>query len=382
MERLSVAMAHIDKLHLNQFDLHLLIVAELTEGDIMEAVNAIKATDAIYVSFIFQKQDEEKRFPKTLNRFLKQLAKAIENNEQIQSFKANLEQPASFYNLRQLKAFLTPGLLKKMLTRLEYSNFIEKPTDFNLFLSNEMVSNHLLASKECREVLSQYYDSKQLYIYSCAAHSIMKFLFASGKIDKLSLLSELEIYSQIWLERGGRADPKKIKEYLEAQGIEVSLIEDEQLVAPLLHAQPNLKTSYNYLHSVFVKKHQGFNDISFQPNSAMLLIVQGGLHIVMALRTADGEITLYSTDNTMQRSFKTIEAFKLAHLELANALPLPIKPPSLSGFTGLAMHLFFKPAELKSVLETKSSPRSFRVFQDSEELKSGKSLEDGVGWRC
>lgn len=273
---------------------------------------------------------------------LKILFNNIENDINIESF-WTVWATNQVLNMEQIRLFLTPGILSKALypssARLQYDSY---KSSMDVLLNDELMDD-ILSDPVLRLVLSQYRPATQVFKKSCAAHSIMQFLY--GETSKqYSVLTEMEIYKEIWKAPREIADPGKIKKFLSSFDVEVILIEDERLTKQFV----NKMELYSYTKLLFDQsnyKNSEFNDETFPNNSAMLIFLVSALntpHAILANRMLNGDIVLQDPLSPAKRAFSTIEAFNNSRLEdTKNDIKENITTrPSIKQFSGLAFRLF------------------------------------------
>ena len=303
-------------------------------GKILEYV---KETDALHLTLQIDIGDYKNMSDVKLSvkfvQGINALFTEIENNENVKSL-------SSFFfcfNPDQIKLLLTPRILRKLTYSLSIENNLPFYEDI-VFVSNEEVFNYILSTSALREVLSECQPAKQIFHMTCAAHSIMKFLYEKQNSGKFSILTEMEIYKEIWIECGNNADPRKIKEYLQSLDVEVSLVEDEELCKLVISTSDEAKMQYEYTKSIFDEAHHkksGINEQTFPLDSTMLVVVDNGNHMIIADRLPNGDTVLQDASSPEKNIFHSIDSFNASRTESS-------LEPSMKKFSGIAFNLFHK----------------------------------------
>lgn len=129
-------------------------------------------------------------------------------------------------------------------------------------------------------------EHMQTFNNSCAAKGILKMMTDFNIIDKkhASRVIELAIYSKIWTEPGGQADPDKMVSFLLNQGFETTLVEITDRTQDLLNSVPEeIKFAYHAIknNTQLIKKSvKDAHSIALDDNSILLLdICIHGTHI-------------------------------------------------------------------------------------------------------
>ena len=78
----------------------------------------------------------------------------------------------------------------------------------------------------------------------------------------------------------------------------------------------NSMTIPNHYFDTAHQKHGGINDDSFTKNTALLLVVQRGKHMILAQRLENGDIELHSTYGSPIRHFTSLHSFISSRDEL------------------------------------------------------------------
>jgi hypothetical protein len=155
------------------------------------------------------------------------------------------------------------------------------------------------------------------------------------------MTKEMEIYKLICSEFGGLADSGKIKDYLQSFDIDVTLVVDKQIVKPITDTMPIAKEKYIYTKSIFDKDHykkSGINEQTFPQQTAMLMVVNNGEHMLIANRYLDGEIILHNPASHLSRRFSGIDSLNDTRSETVEHSTYP----TLQKFSGIAFGLFHR----------------------------------------
>lgn len=302
---------------------------------INEGIEFVRKTDADHLIISCE------QFPDHLSDNLNVLLKEIENNKNIVS----LYYDSALITPNQIKLFLTPEILKKMIYGLSSAALQNAKVmlDSNILIFNEEIYDTILADPSLRKVLSDYKPTRQVFRNSCAAHSIMEILYEKENPTRCSILTEMEIYREIWMAPGEFSCPHKIQIFLTSHNREMIFVEDEERVKKIISSRAEMKNQYEYVKSLFDPFHQrnnGINDASFPNNSDLLLVVEWGRHMIFAKRLENGDIELHNTNGVAIRKFVSLESFVDSRDELEMFDGNERSIPSLFGFSGIAFSLF------------------------------------------
>lgn len=311
------------------------ITVKPNSEDIGNILDHVKNTDALHLTLCIDVGDERIEDIKLSTEYMADIYaffREVEHNENIKSLVS-----FSCFTLDQIKLLLTPNILKKLIYTLSVENILPFFKSMDI-IKNEDIFNYILTIPGFINVLAEAKPAQQILSASCAAHSIMKFIYKKENSDRFSMLTEMKIYKEIWTEFGKVADPKKIIEFLQAFDIDVTLIEDKELVEKVISDYPLVSQTYEYTKSFFDKDHyktSGINEETFPKNSAMLIIVQAGTHMMIAERLSNGDTVLQDAAFSNEKTFHAIEELNKSRVD-------NITFPSMRSFSGLAFNLFYK----------------------------------------
>lgn len=323
--------------------------------DIKSLLSVVEKLDAFHVAILngSDKNGNEIQFSQDYFCDLALLIKAIERNPLIKSIDINFLIP--YFDLDQFKCLVTPKIFKKIIYHLPADNPLCKLLIVSVVLTKD-IFDYLLYAPEYKDILSQCQPGKQFTPQTCAAYSVMKYLYKNNLITEFSALKEMEIYQEICIEYGGQADPNKMKKYLESFGVELTLVIDKKITEKIMNNVKDSKEKYLYTKSIFDKQHRiksGVTEETFASGTTMLMIVNDGNHMMIAERKLNGKIVLQDASFPYKSIYADIKTLNNYHDEKKSAYP------TMQNFSGIAFRLF---CQKMPEIEEKSSIGSLKVL--------------------
>lgn len=212
---------------------------------------------------------------------------------------------------------IVPLLLKLKPASREYffCHVLSKDEFLQYLVADEKLAEFALKSKLITERLNKLSlnNNKQLWQFSCVAHSLLILLHEFKIIDDVEFkpAKELEIYSKIWRTPGNIADIKKVIPFLSEQGFDTTPYIIKK------YADPFLKNTFiaNEFKSLEALKVEPFDETKSIDTSSQYIAViasEGDLHMIYAkfkngkliVTNPDPMEDLITTYNTLQDCFE------------------------------------------------------------------------------
>lgn len=191
---------------------------------------------------------------------------------------------------------LTPNQRQSLFSQHSFVASLVPDTFIKLIPMDEKMADLVLEDKGLKAKLncSPLAAAQQTFENSCSARAIMKALETLGKLPESDRTrhKELQIYRQIWLEPGGIADPRKISEYLQKEGIDVIAVEISCRVKSKLKDSPDLSPLYGFFESASFKQRQQLVELEEKVNqldTIMLVSATGptDVHVTLGRKVND-----------------------------------------------------------------------------------------------